>query len=111
MAKIGFVCLGVSSWIFAAEEVPLDVLLSSSIMHVDASDYLRPFNIDVWKRAYVNETEDSTPFYPQRFKHWEDYVLQLYLNVSQNEIDDSLCKNVYLMLSAQDPPNIHVHVS
>lgn len=70
------------------------------------SDFLKPIDVGVWMRAYVNESETCKPFYPLYSKRWADNLLLTHFNVQQQCILSSYCKDMYLYLTSQNPPSV-----
>ena len=58
----------------------------------------------MWVRAYINESQDTPPFYTQEFQQWADELLETNFNIKQIDITPTLCKDIYIYLSSQDPP-------
>ena len=63
-----------------------------------SKDYSVVFDVNIWLHAMFTESESPSPFYSEEFKEWADYVIHHELNMTQEDITQTSCRNVYLHL-------------
>ena len=66
---------------------------------VGTQDYSKNFDVNIWLRAMVSESQSSPPFYSNEFKEWADFILREELGMTQEDITQTSCRGVYLYLA------------
>ena len=64
-------------------------------------DCIKPIDSTIWVKAFLDETVEPQPFYPDEFKEWADDIIEDF-NLTQEQITSLLCKELYLYLVSME---------
>lgn len=65
-------------------------------------DCIKPIDSAIWVKAFLDETVEPQPFYPDEFKEWADDILEDDFNLTQEQIISLIYKELYLYLVSME---------
>lgn len=55
-------------------------------------DCIKPVDSAIWVKAFLDETAEPKPFYPDNFKEWADNILEEDFDLTQQQITSLMCE-------------------
>ena len=65
---------------------------------INAQDYIKPIDADVWLEAMRNESEAAPPFYPSAFERRAKDLLWRNFHATPDDITPNNCRDIHLYL-------------
>ena len=65
-------------------------------------DCIKPIDSAMWVKAFLDESVEPQPFYPDEFKEWADDILEEDFDLIQEQITSLICKELYLYLVSME---------